>query len=148
VDWITPFGEVDAAVREAFARWRVLRLYVDPQYAESLMDSWSVTFGGRVHPWPTNRARAMGAALQRFWIAAKTGEGLSHDGDTLLAQHVGNARVVRSQGHNLVGKDRPHSPRKIDLLVAAVLAFEAAADARVAGEDRRAERKVYRAAGF
>jgi hypothetical protein len=148
VDWITPFGEVDAAVREAFARYRVLRLYCDPQYAEGLLDGWSQDFGRRVYAWPTNRAVPMEAALRRFWVAARTGEGLSHDGDQLLAQHVGNARTIRSKGRTVVGKDRPHSPRKIDLLIAAVLAFEAAADARTAGEDRPAPKREYRAAGF
>lgn len=136
LDWSVPYDQVDAAVRAAFDRFRVLRLYADPQYVHSLLDAWRLKFGEKlVFAWPTNRATPMSAALQRLFVAVRSREGIAHGGDPLLAQHVGNARTVMSQGRVLVRKDSPHSPRKIDLLIAAVLAFEAAADAHAAGED-------------
>jgi phage terminase large subunit-like protein len=89
----------------------------------------------------------MAAALQRLYVAVATGA-LTHDGDQLLAAHVGNARTWTSQGRTLIRKDYKHSPNKIDLVVALALAFEAAADARTAGEDRPVQRPTYRAAGY
>jgi phage terminase large subunit-like protein len=136
VGWQVPYAEVDACVRGAFDRFRVTRLYCDPQYAHSLLDAWGRDFGPKkVFSWPTNRAVPMAAALQRFFVAVRTGERISTDGDTLLATHVGNARTWTSQGRTLIRKDGHHSPRKIDLVVAAVLAYEAAADSVAAGED-------------
>jgi phage terminase large subunit-like protein len=135
IDWQVPYGEVDAAVRQAFGKYRCLRLYCDPQYAHSLLDAWSLEFGaGRIFSWPTNRAVPMSAALQRLYVGVMTRE-VTHDGGSVLAQHVGNARTWMSQGRTLVRKDAPHSPRKIDALIAATLALEAAADAHAAGED-------------
>jgi phage terminase large subunit-like protein len=139
IGWFVPYDQVDAAVRAAFDQYRVLRLYCDPQHIGSYLDDWELAFGsGHVFKWPTNRAVPMASALQRFYVALKTG-GLSHDGDGLLAKHIGNARTWMSQGRTLIRKDRPHSPNKIDLAMAAVLALEAAADARLAGEDREPE---------
>lgn len=134
--WTVPYTEVDQCVRGAFDRCRVLRVYSDPQYCQSLMTEWERDFGKkRVHAWYTNRPRQMAAALERFYVAVQARDGISHDGDSLLAQHVGNARTYEAQGRTLVRKEYKHSPRKIDLLMAAVLGFEAAADARAAGED-------------
>ena len=136
VDWSVPYHEVDAAVRSAFDIYRPTRLYADPQYVHSYLDQWSLDFGAKkIVSWPTNRAIPMSAALQRFFVAVKVGEGISHDGDTLLAAHVGNARTWLSQGRILVRKEYKHSSKKIDALIAAVLAFEAAADSRAAAED-------------
>lgn len=147
VDWQVPYSEVDACVRSAFGSFTVTRLYCDPQYAHSLLDAWTTDFGKRVYSWPTNRPIPMAAALQRFYVAVATG-GLTHDGDSLLAAHAGNARTWTSQGRTLVRKDYKHSPNKIDLLIAAALAFEAAADSRTAGEDQPKQRPAYRAAGY
>jgi phage terminase large subunit-like protein len=147
IDWQVPYSEVDACVRAAFEEFTVLRLYADPQYCHSLLDAWTTDFGRRVYSWPTNRAIPMAAALQRLYVAVATGD-LTHDGDQLLAAHVGNARTWTSQGRTLIRKDYKHSPNKIDLVVALALAFEAAADARTAGEDRPVQRPTYRAAGY
>lgn len=135
INWQVPFAEVDACVRSAFATYRVLRCYADPQYIHSYLEQWSLEFGDRVRSWTTHRTIAMAAALERFYVAVKTHEGVRHDGSTLLTTHVLNARTFRSQGRVLIKKDSPHSPRKIDACVSAVLAFEAAADARTAKED-------------
>jgi phage terminase large subunit-like protein len=145
VDWQVPYHEVDAVVRAAFERYSVTRLYADPQYCHSLLDAWTRDYGRRVFSWPTNRAVPMAAALQRFYVAVAT-KALTHDGDSLLALHVGNARTWVSQGRTLIRKDHRHSPNKIDLAVAAVLAFEAAADASAAGEG--VPKKRARVAGF
>jgi phage terminase large subunit-like protein len=149
VGWTVPYGEVDGCVRAAFDRFDVKRLYADPQYIHSHLDQWSVDFGSRrVYSWPTNRAIPMSAALQRFYVAAVSGSGISHDGDALLAQHVGSARTWMSQGRTLVRKESKHSARKIDLLVAAVLAFEARGDVIAAGEDAAPQAKSRRAWSF
>ena len=51
---------------------------------------------------------------------------LTHSGDPDLARHVGNAVVKNdSRGHRIV-KEHKDSTRRIDLAVAAVMAFAAA----------------------
>ncbi len=64
---------------------------------------------------------------------------MAHDGDEALTRHVGNAAVYETRmrdGDDLlwaIRKDSPSSPRKIDLAMAAVLAWEARGDAISAG---------------
>lgn len=144
LDWQVPYSEVDECVRSAMARFRVLRLYADPQYCHSLLDDWQLDFGKIVFSWPTTRTIAMAAAIQRFYVAVKTRE-LSHNGDTLMARHIDNSRTFESQGRTLIRKEYRHSPKKIDITVASVLAFEAVGDAIAAGEhiEQPVKRKVW-----
>ena len=52
---------------------------------------------------------------------------LRHDGDPVLARHVGHCVAKETPYGTIVGKEHPDSPRKIDAAVAAVVAFERAA---------------------
>lgn len=148
VNWTVPFHEVDSCVRLAFDNYKVLRCYVDPQYLHSYMESWSLSYGNRIRSWTTHRTIPMSFALERFYTAVRTHEGIRHDGGTTLTTHVLNARTFRSQGRTLVKKESPHSPKKIDALISSVLAFEAASDARTAKEDVTPERPQRRAWSF
>jgi phage terminase large subunit-like protein len=139
--WVVPTTEVDQAVRTAFARWPVARMYADPAWWRGWISSWAEEFGKDiVAEFPTNSAARMAPAVEALDTAVKQGE-LSHDGDSRLARHVGNAhrlyvRLRTDDGERrpfVLQKERPHSPRKIDGAVAGVLALAARNDAIAAG---------------
>lgn len=139
--WQVPVTEVDALVRSLFEQYNVWRLYADPPYWQSWISQWRGSFTDeKVIEWWTNRRRPMTAALENFDTAIKEG-GLSHDGDKRLLRHIGNARRKYLPGEPdeqgkrlwLIQKERPDSPHKIDLAMAAVLSWEARTDAIAAG---------------
>jgi hypothetical protein len=77
----------------------------------------------------------MAEAIAAYATAVKTGE-LGHDGNPNPTAHIGNARrrdsqIYNDQGERLfsIAKERPDSPHKIDLAMAAVLSWEARRDA-------------------
>jgi phage terminase large subunit-like protein len=77
----------------------------------------------------------MAEAIAAYATAVKTGE-LGRDGNPNLTAHIGNARrrdsqIYNDQGERLfsIAKERPDSPHKIDLAMAAVLSWEARRDA-------------------
>lgn len=134
-DYEHDLDRVDGAVRECFERFNVWRAYCDPHWIEGLIDGWQHEFGDRrvVH-WLTNRPRPIGWAIRNFHEAIAAGD-FSHDGDERLLRHVANARrrklsVLddRERPMHTLSKDSVGSPRKIDLAMAAVLAWEARGD--------------------
>lgn len=138
--WQVPTAEVDAAIKGLFATYEVWRLYADPPYWQSWIASWQGEFGDeQVIEWWTNRRRPMAAALENFLTAMAEGA-LSHSGDARIKRHLGNARrqdlhQVDEQGKPLflIRKERPDSPHKIDVAMAAVLSWEARTDAVASG---------------
>jgi phage terminase large subunit-like protein len=140
--WVVPTAEVDQAVRTAFSRWRVARMYGDPAWWRGWLSSWAEEFGKDVvAEFPTNSAARMAPAVEAVDTAVRQGE-LTHDGDSRLARHVANAhrlyvRLRTDDGERrpfVLQKERPHSPRKIDAAVAATLALAARNDAIAAGK--------------
>lgn len=135
-----PRGEVNAAVEELFARFDVSRMYVDPRHWETQADSWASKFGeDRVIQWPTNQIGRMFEGLVRF--QEDLSEGLTtHSQDETAKQHALHARKIAKPGDKFIlGKPAEHM--KIDILMADVLAHEAAADSR-AKEWRESDRRV------
>ena len=151
-EWEVPVAEVDTAVADAFRRYNVWRLYADPPYWETYIAKWSGEYGAeRIVEWWTNRQRAMAYAVRAFVQAIAAGE-LTHSGDVLLAEHIGNAvrrplAIVDEDGKPLwvIQKERPDSPAKIDAGMAAILAWEARNDAVAKGV---AGRSVYEDRGL
>jgi hypothetical protein len=136
-EWQVDRVAIDAAVAAAFARYNVVGFYADPAHWQDYLDRWSAEFGDRLRvsasatrplEWWTNRSRLMVAALERFHDAVTARE-LTHDGGSVLAQHVGNAQRRPSRAGLTISKENPQSARKIDAAMAAVLAYEARADA-------------------
>lgn len=127
-----PRGEVKAAVAEVFARYAVARFYVDPRHWETQADEWALEHGEDVVvQWPTNQINRMFAALVRF-LEDTAETSTTHDGDETAKVHALAARKVAKPGDKYVlGKPSEH--QKIDLLMADVLAHEAAADQRAEG---------------
>ncbi|WP_434080847.1 hypothetical protein [Sanguibacter sp. Z1732] len=81
--------------------------------------------------WHTNSPPRMFDALSRF--LEDTAEGLTtHDGDETAKTHALNARKVAKPGDKyMLGKPSEH--QKIDILMADILAHEAASDMRALG---------------
>jgi hypothetical protein len=143
--WEVPRLEVLAAIREAFERYTVSRMYADPHEWRSDIEalaqgvqnedgSWLHEPLGeeRVIAWPTNQYVRMAAALDRLHSGLRKGE-VWHDADPLAAEHYGNAYVDMRGRSRLVRKEYPNSPRKIDSVIGDALALEARADALTAG---------------
>lgn len=133
IGWEVPRQDVLATIREAYARYDVVRGYFDPHEWRSDIDALAEEFGeDRVIPWATTRDVAMGAALDRLHADLMNGT-VWHDDDPLAAEHYGNVYVRRKGPYRLVRKEHPNSARKIDSVVGDTLAYEARADALSAG---------------
>lgn len=136
-----PRGEVHAAVTEVFAKYDVARMYVDPRHWETQADAWSSEYGDDVVvTWPTNQIGRMYDALVRF-LEDTTEKVTTHDGDPTVKLHALAARKVAKPGDKyILGK--PAETQKIDILMADVLAHEAAADMRAEGWQKQDNRVV------
>jgi phage terminase large subunit-like protein len=139
-EWEVPTGEVDQVVDALFDRYKVVRMYADPYFWTSEVDSWMGRYGERVVvSYATTALRRIGMAVQGFAEAIRAGS-ISHDGSSILTEHVGNAVRVETQLRGdadtplyKIEKERRGSPRKIDAAMAAVLAFDARSDCIAAG---------------
>lgn len=140
-DWSVPEDEVDAAVADAFERWSVWRMYVDPPHWQGWLAAWAGRYGDKkVVAWWTNRYVQMAYALQAYADAIATGA-VSHRGDEVLTRHLGAAfrRYLhqtddRGQPLWVIQKERSDSPHRIDAAMAAVLSWRARMDALASGE--------------
>jgi phage terminase large subunit-like protein len=123
--WRVPRSEVDKAVHAAFARFDVVELACDPWGWRSEIESWSLRYPGRVIEWPTNTLHRMGPATDRVYqaVAQKT---VTHDGSSVLANHVGNCFAKSTPHGDVVIKGSRFSARKIDAAVAMIAAHERA----------------------
>lgn len=147
--WEVPADEVDAVLHQAMERWSVWRLYADPPRWDQEINSWAGRWPDQVVKWETYRTRQIAFAVRRFDEAVRSA-GLTHDGDSDLSRHVGNAyrmatKVRDDEGRWMwsVTKEHPKSPRKIDAVMAAVLAFEARGDAVAAGATAKRRARTY-----
>jgi phage terminase large subunit-like protein len=134
-EWEVPAASVDAAIARTMERFRVVRGYFDPPLWQTEIDAWAREYGETaVMRYQTNRVRMQGAT-ERFRTDLVAGR-VTHNGDETLTRHVLNAQVREARGGYFLTKSRPGSPDKIDAAVAAVLAYEARADALIAGDDK------------
>ena len=119
-DWRVPVEAVEEAIRGACRRWQVREIVCDPF-------RWARTYqvlegeGLPVVEFPQSPQR-MVPATQRFYEAVLNA-GVTHSGDPRLARHVDNCVIKTDQRGPRLMKDAKGSPRKIDLAVAAVMAF-------------------------
>lgn len=127
-----PRSEVHAAVDELFSRYRVKRMYCDPQDWYSEIGDWSLSYGEEhVFEWATNRISKMYAEIKRFEIDLAT-KRITHDGCPVTAIHIGNARKAAKAAQQYV-LIKPTDHQKIDAAMARILAHTAASDAREDG---------------
>ena len=127
-----PRGEVHAAVSSLFSHYEVSRMYCDPRDWQTEIDEWSLKYGEKVViQWPTNQIGRMWESLDRYHADLLEGT-TTHSDDTTFKVHALNARKIGKPGDKyILGKPADHL--KIDVLMADVLAHEAAADSRAAG---------------
>lgn len=143
-DWWAPTLEVDQVVREAFERYNVVAFYADPAADwRSFVANWERDFGDRLkvkstrdHPvewWMggQNLTKTVRATDQLYSAIAH--KELTHDASSALTRHVLNARRRSTRVGVSIAKDFPESPRKIDLAVAGILAWQARLDAVATG---------------
>jgi phage terminase large subunit-like protein len=124
-DWIIPREEVKARVKQAMERYRVVELAPDPPGWDAEIDEWEDTYGEVVQRFETNKRNQMSSACDRFYTAVVFAQ-LTHDGDPRLARHLRNATVKETPAGAYITKDAKASPRKIDIAVAAVVAYDRA----------------------
>jgi len=135
--WEVPALEVKAVVAAAFERYEVWKLYADPAYWESHVDDWAGEYGegndGRVvKRWTGGGFEVKTAYAVRAYAHAITAGEVSHAGRPEFAVHVGNAHkkpITRRDDEDKplwsIQKERPDSPKKIDVAMAAILSWEA-----------------------
>lgn len=128
--WEKPLLEVDAwqvdradvkkTVLASCQEWDVPELAADPSLWVSELQEWE-SEGVPVVIFPQSPTR-MVPATQRFYEAVVS-ESLRHDGDPVLARHANNA-VIKPNGQ--ISKETKDSSRKIDAVVASIMAFDRA----------------------
>ncbi|WP_330172958.1 terminase [Streptomyces sp. NBC_01498] len=142
-DWQVPTVEVLTTVEDAFRDYNVVGMYADPARWESHIAKWEADHGRRLklkastqHPiewWMTGgRANHIVRALEKFRSSVVDGE-LTHDGSSVMTRHILNARRRESRSGLQIMKEHPDSPKKIDVAIAAVLAWQARVDAMAKG---------------
>ncbi len=123
-DWKLPTEELDMLLRECFDRWHVRVCAGDS-------NPWLQTYqeleasGFPMLAFPTNHPSQMVPATSRFYAAVQDRE-LTHDGNPALLRHVRQVAVRRDRHGARIEKDKPGSPRKVDLAIAAVGAYHQA----------------------
>ena len=123
-DWIVSIDDVEETIRQACKRWKVREITCDPyRWARTMqvLDAERLP----ISEFPQSPQR-MVPATQRFYEAVMNGQ-LHHDGDPRLARHIANAVLRTDSRGSRLSKESKGSPRKIDLAVASVLAYERAA---------------------
>ncbi len=147
--WEVPEHEVEDKIAYAFAHWDVWRMYADPFYWETYVAKWAGQYRknrdgtDRVWQFRTNVWSRMGPVIRSYSNAILKGE-LSHDGNRIFGQHIGNAcrREIATRDENgehfwVIYKERKDSPHKIDAAMAAALSWEARNVALAAGVSQR-----------
>lgn len=164
--WNPPMHEIRATLFDAFNTYNVLGMYADPTGVEHLLDELTakyrqklkvmVTGAKPMYRWMSGMAAASFAPVLHAFYNAVAGT-INDDGtlepgvlrmvpDPRLMAHFAAARRVDNRGSGLqVHKENPDSEKKIDLLVCAALAYDAARAAQNKGIG--AERKRRRGFG-
>lgn len=129
-----PVHEVDSAVIAAHERYNVVAFFADVQEWQGFVKvTWPDRYAAQyvVMASPSGREPAaiawdMRSHAYEFAEAAEVcheeivSRRFTHDGDSRVARHVGNARNNPHKGRTSVKKESPDSPRKIDAAVCVI----------------------------
>jgi phage terminase large subunit-like protein len=131
-DYRVPVADVEQAIRDAARRWQLREVVADPfRWTRSLQAL--AAEGLPMVEYPQSPQR-MTPATTRMFEAVVNGT-LTHSGDGRLARHIASCVLkVDSRGQRLA-KEHKHSTRRIDLAVAAVMAFDRAVQVEPAYSD-------------
>lgn len=154
--WKPPISEIDAAVSQAFKRWKVVGFYADPALWESYVARWEAKWGARLrekqhtaasapHPiewWMTGQRSGRKIAALKAFQGAVVDREITYDGSLALGRHLLNARIVPKANGYDIDKRHPDAAEKIDAAIAATLAYTAAVDAIAKGALKRPKKRV------
>lgn len=129
-DWRVDIQEVEQTIREfVAANPKCREIACDPFRWQRSMEILAEE-GLPIVEWPSTSARRMIPACAKFFDSVVE-KRVTHDGNPMLARHLGNA-VVKSdaQGVRIVKESRA-SARRIDAAVAAVIGFDRAVSIRL-----------------
>ena len=123
--WRTPIHELKDTILEACERFSVVEIACDPWRLEETLANLA-EMGLPVVEFSTNSVQRMTQATQLAFDKIINGE-LSHDGDPALIRHFNNAvlREDPKRGSRLT-KERKGSHKKIDLVIASIIALHRA----------------------
>jgi len=152
-----PREAIDGAVRQAFGHYDVVAFFSDLHPFESYVDAWERDLGRDLCAAATMKHRIafdMRATKKLFTIEGSefthneiTEKVFRHDGDARLRQHAHNARRRPNAWGVGVAKESRESKRKIDALIALMLA-RMARRAYLSLPERKQRRKRQKAAFF
>lgn len=123
-EWRVDIGEVEQTIVEACGRWRVVEVACDPFRWQRSIEALAAA-GVPVIEYASTSPARMVPATAKFYDAVTSGR-IQHDGDPLLARHLGNCVLRVDQKGPRIVKEHRGSPRKIDAAVSAVMAFDRA----------------------
>lgn len=148
-DELVSRAAVDDAVTQAFDRFRVVGFWFDPSHAKAdgeveddrffwpLCDQWHERYGRKLKLWavktgdrkhavafdmlkPSSQQLFQPAVTQLAEDLRAGAAVVQHHGGGVLERHMRNARKREGRFGMTVGKEKPSSPRKIDLAVCAI----------------------------
>ena len=122
-EWRVDIGEVEQTVMDFCQKHNVKEIACDPFRWQRSMEVLE-NHGLPVVAFPQSPQRMIRACAGFFDSVAE--KRLVHDGDPLLARHIGNTAVKLTPAGPHIKKENPNSPRKIDAAVAAILAVDRA----------------------
>lgn len=157
VGWMVPKDEVDEMVDKVFEQFTVVGFYADPAYWIEYVSKWERKYRSRLKTkvtpsspikfymlgsW-TKRAALM---ITEFRNAIINGNMKHYSlSESAFSRHVINAREREKNGVKSIGKETPHSEKKIDAAVAAAMAWQARIDVlSVTDGARKNKRTIYR----
>lgn len=119
-----PIAEVEAEIRKACKRWKVVEVIADPhRWARSLQVLQSERLPVVEFPHTPSRLTEATSALYTACINNE----LTHSGDDTLAAHIGASIVIDDpRGMRLAKSSRSRHAGKIDLAACAVMAYSRA----------------------
>ncbi|HVQ51111.1 MAG TPA: terminase, partial [Mycobacterium sp.] len=133
-DDVVPVAAVDAAVEQAFDRYRVVAFFADVKEWEGFVKvTWPERYAADLLVWSARNAKDaqsiawdMRTRVYDFTQAVELTEAeindqkFTHDGDSRVARHVANARRRPNRWGLSIGKESPDSPKKVDAAVCVV----------------------------
>lgn len=142
-DWTVPVDAVMDTVRGWMHQYNVIGFAADPAHWEGIVAGWEAEYGDKLKV--KAGATPIAYRMNRTGIVARDTEALHSaihdgavtvDGSPLFRSHFLNARRRPGTSGVQLRKEHPSSDRKIDLAVAAVLAYAVALEARRTGADK------------
>lgn len=123
-DWRVPVADVVESIRQTCRERKVLCVGCDPHLWREQLETLT-NEGLPIVEWPSHQKNRMVPACAQFYDGVTSGK-LSHDGDERLARHIAQCVLKTDSFGPRIVKDHKDSVRRIDLAVAAVIAYDLA----------------------